>query len=122
MFAAAWSENCFLLSLEVSEEKTSNRVKCPLGQTESFLQNSITKLSVLFCFCALSLSAVLLAVRALQGARGYWRVQLLLHLSHHHRRPVYQQQPYHDALCFLPGHPAGKVRARCTCTNKTNTT
>lgn len=69
----------------------------------------ITKLIFLFPF---SLSAVLLAVCALQRTGGYRRIQLLLHLSHHHRRPVHEQQPHHDALCLLPGHPPGKVRAR----------
>lgn len=42
-----------------------------------------------FPLFSLSLSAVLLAVCALQGTGGDRRVQLLLHLSHHHRRPVH---------------------------------
>lgn len=40
---------------------------------------------------------------------GYWRIKLLIHLTNHYRRPVYEQQKDCDALCLLPGHPTGKV-------------
>lgn len=78
---------------------------CLVGVQTSILFTALQlySLDIVFFF------AVLLAAGAVQMSGGYRRIKLLLHLSHHHWRPLHQQQKDRDALYLLSGHTTGKV-------------